>query len=257
MAPKRSKQRDVSAFQPSAQTLSGWQMPPERSLGESSLGDSGPRPDQIDATYSAECRALGAEPPPPPPAGRKSERPSGGRFWENFAKAASKAVGRKKQGWAPAKPPPPPRPRGRTAPPAMLEPSLSDVGKQLFDDATRRSSEGGALAYPQHPQRAATEPARPSMGGRDSSFGSQISFLEASGSGGGGARHSMNRVPLPQDGSGRSMQSAESRNWATYARRSSSGSDPLALPPDFRWDSNLGIGSGSFASDDGMDISRP
>jgi len=141
MAPKLNRRAQPSSFRPSAKTLSAFQMPREHSEKPvPQFTDGNPQP--LNATYSAECRAFSQPLPAAPLPGRKEVRPSSGRFWASFAKAAKAKVPLpQKKPWSPKAPPPPrlrksPKPPSDRAPP--LQPpttatlSLADAGKQIF-----------------------------------------------------------------------------------------------------------------------------
>jgi len=82
MPPKQKRAQPPSTFRPSAATLSAFQMP--REDGEQlapQISEGAPQP--MNATYSAECRAVNSDPhfmPGPAQPVRKEVRPSSGRF---------------------------------------------------------------------------------------------------------------------------------------------------------------------------------
>jgi len=275
MAPKLKRRDPRATFRPSASTLSSFQMPTEDGDQLAQQLSDGEKLTHIDATYSAECRAFAAPSTVPPPAapGRKEERPSSGRFWARFAEAAAAKAKPvrvsgdarshwrpqvplpKKRAWAPALPPPPQR--------HVPAPSLSDVGRQAFDEQTRLTGScgqvpgspwnGDRLAYSDcarnerpfqrtlrvsHGDAARTAP-RFSWDKRDSS----LNTLNSDASSIVAARHSMNLGNLsPRD----------STTWPAFATGDTLATDSLAFPADFRWDSGLGV---LPPDGDGMDLS--
>mmetsp|Transcript_30806 Transcript_30806/g.99323 ORF Transcript_30806/g.99323 Transcript_30806/m.99323 type:complete len:656 (-) Transcript_30806:1227-3194(-) len=159
---KRARPQPHLAFRASAATLSTFQMPPAD--GESPKGDAAKKeiPQPMNATYSAEQRALAMEQllqqntnesasssacqssstapgsggPPSKAAGQG--RPSSARFWTSFALAAAKkrlllakSSGNPHDGVDAVAGPP----RGVVG--AAKQRSLSQVGKQMFVDGTQ------------------------------------------------------------------------------------------------------------------------
>ena len=86
------------------------------------ISEGAPQP--MNATYSAECRAVNSDPhfvPGPAQPVRKEVRPSSGRFWATFAKSAKAkmpSLPGKKKVWSPKAPPPPPPQRAQPKPAA-------------------------------------------------------------------------------------------------------------------------------------------
>lgn len=259
MPPRRKK--DPPSFKPSAETLKNFQMPADD--GELEALPSGPRRGTIEGTYTGECRALN-EPavlPPPPEPVRTEQRPSASRFWTSFAAAASRATKKKSgdaQHWAPARPPPPPpdrragKAKKKVARPKLRR-GLSDEGRAVFNDSTKRSSDSdstagrlSAGAFPSPAGFAASAAADaqrsagpPRFSWDDQGRSSSKSLLSESGSM--GARHS-----LAQQGE------RSSRNWQQYHVPAAPGEDPLEVPADFSWAAGMHLGS--FADDDGIDL---
>ena len=222
--------------------------------------------------------------PAAPLPGRKEVRPSSGRFWASFAKAAKAKVPlTKKKPWSPKAPPPPPLPRthkppkltsGRACSPTAATLSLADAGKKIFATemldaalpiadvtAELRFSLSGAMDIGSAPpvDSASHNPSSPSYFDRAaherrkegcSPLGHPLSlFGDVRDSSLGTLNSDASSILGARISMNPTLSPRDSRNWNL------GGSDPelkagghLAFPADFQWDAAIGDGG------DGMDI---